>query len=1469
MDSESPQRPDDRSESPEIGEVQQGLIAAARELEATDPDDLDAVVRGWKRAILAGREHRLPRRELARVLRAAARWDNLVAALKQEELVACPSPGERAEVLLEMAAIYRDHLGHAAMYVHSLTRVLELEPDNRTALAELADYYQASQSWNELAHILTRQARTAGEVELRVALLQRVAVLWEERCGNPAAAVAALEEARELAPDNLELASELRRAYEAAGQWDKLFELRRQAASFVADPQARLAEALELARLIAEKGERGEVSIAAWCDVLALDPGNREALTELAVRYRRHERWPELAETLDAHLEGATTMKERIRLLRQLADLYADKLGQPERAIGVLTELLTLAPDHRQAWHSLTELYLARGSWDEVESIYAAHGKLGELVRLLERQIDGADDEVAVELWRRIGRLYGDQLNKPRRAVQAFEQLLSLVDDDPGAVEALGALYQAIGEPDKLATLWSREYQAVSDPAVRSELARQLAALSEAELRDSRAALRWWLVAFEIERSSPEVRTEVERLARQTGDWEAMAAAYRRVCDALAAEDPLDSDTLVTLLLTRGRVEEVELRDVDRALHSYSQVLTVDESHTEAINAIGRIYWNAGRYQDLLAVFHKKLEQVSAPRERRQLLFTIARIGEEKLGDDRLAVQSCTTILDECGADTETLAMLDRIHERQGAWEALAGVLEQERALAAPDAGAGDDPDRTENWLSISCRLARLRRERLDQDDRAIADYCEVLAVDRSNREARAALEGYLEPEHAPERRLAAARALRSLCAEEGDAGKLATVYQVLIEAAPDSEERLQLLCALADLLEQRLDDPEAAFDALGRALAEDPSSSPVLARLEAMAESGERWSELAEILRRALSQPLPLSLQVELRCRLGGLYMDRMDERERAIRTFSRVLDLSSGEAVALAALEQLYAVAGEWHRVADFLRRRRAALTDPGATAEVDFRLAQLYERELGEVDAALDLYWQVLEQMPSHRPSLDAIERLLGEGAIVDTVARRQAFQRLAEVAEDGCGDPDAALAWWCEALFEDPSHAPAFAAIERLAGECRGWQQAAEAYQQALAGCSTAGARCRLLSSLIRINRQELARPERAEALCIELLALDPHASVARDTLAEIALDTERFRVLLDRAAEGPPDERLGLELGELAGRMTPDPEVAIAAYQMALQAVPRSRPALLALERLYRDLDRPEPYVELLERVLAVADDEAERIEICRKLVAAWESLGDHDRAVEYCEEILLSDDRDLDAYRRLEGYYHADQRWQPLLDTYQRHLFAEESSRAVTDLLCRIATVQSEQLGARQRAADTYDQILTRNPAELPDDPVLLGHLFERCEATRQLDPALALATRLAALEPEPARRGRWLHQAGVLCRDHRGDPDAALQQFESALDCYLAGVDVPDGGAVLRELQAIDNLLTAQEDWKELEAVYLDVAQRMSGADNAMVASMLWQNLAEIYSTRLGDREAAKRAFERGNRLAIGSDDP
>ena len=92
-----------------------------------------------------------------------------------------------------------------------------------------------------------------------------------------------------------------------------------------------------------------------------------------------------------------------------------------------------------------------------------------------------------------------------------------------------------------------------------------------------------------------------------------------------------------------GRVLVDELDRVDLALSEYRAVYESEPDNETALGALEGLYRRAERWRDLLDVYEKKRDLVSDPEERRRILFEIAKLYEEQLGDARNASETWRT----------------------------------------------------------------------------------------------------------------------------------------------------------------------------------------------------------------------------------------------------------------------------------------------------------------------------------------------------------------------------------------------------------------------------------------------------------------------------------------------------------------------------------------------------------------------------------------------------------------------------------------------------------------------------------------------------------------------------------------------------------------------------------------------------------------------------------------------------------
>jgi tetratricopeptide (TPR) repeat protein len=867
--------------SENLSPEQVALMEAAEALEA---HAVDRAIDAWKRAIAAEPSRRAPHRQLARLCRQHQRWRALSDALQAQEAAAALAPDDHLALLFELAALYRDQLRHDLHFENTLKRILLLKPDSLAALDMLAAHHNALRRWRDLVATLGRMLPVVQPAE-RVALHLSRAQILSERLADDKSAVKEIEQALALAPGDAQLVAQLDQTYERRRMWDRLLALRAAQIERVKDPRERLERAVELARFAAQRVRTPPLVIEAWEAVTALDPHHAEALAVLEQLYGRERRFGRLAEVYTRQAEGAPDARQKATFLQKLAIVYAERLEDAPAAIQAWNAVLAVVPHHPRAEEALKRLFVETRAWDALEAFFAERGKLDECARLLEQRVESEEAPTRVALWERIARLYHDALDRPERARRAWESLRELEPNHAAAAVALISHYEQARDLLRLAEVLAVQLEHTSQPEARHVRLRRLADLHADGLGDYPGALRWLLRAFAEDPTHEGVRRQLGELAGKTGAFARLGEAYEAALPRLAAP----SEAL-PVLRALAELRERDLGDADAALATWRRVLELDGEDAAALDALERLYLARQSFGELQAIYQRRLDLLDGAVARRPLRIKMARLAEE-MGDLAGAVAAYQAVLEAAPEDRRTLEALERLHRRQEDWPALARVLEQHLAL---------DPEDVEPRFD----LAALREAHLHDVTAAIEGYRRVLELSPGHAGARDALERHFA---AGPHRFAVARILDPIYQRAGEYDRLIGVRELFLEESDDPARRVELLHDIAELLEAKLQRPAQAFDALARALRADPSNRATLDRLERLAAALGAWEPLVGVYREVAQRPLALAQQIELRCRLGALYKDKLGQRERAIATFSRVLDLDAKNSLAAAALREL----------------------------------------------------------------------------------------------------------------------------------------------------------------------------------------------------------------------------------------------------------------------------------------------------------------------------------------------------------------------------------------------------------------------------------------------------------------------------------------------------------------------------------------------------------------------------------
>lgn len=376
-------------------------------------------------------EHAEAGTALASILRRQARWGELFTLLSTR---ASLLPGDDGQALrAEAAEIAFAHLDEDAQAA-AWQMVLDADPTHRTALDALARLHRAREQWPELVAVLGRKADGAHGEEA-TALRLAIADINADHLGDEDGAMAAYKRALALEPHNQTAMAGVERVLTRRAAWDELIRFHEDRLA-VAPPAERHAIYARIAEIQAEK-QHNQAAAQGTERVMRRTATARGRSTQALERvYIESERWEDLATLYERRLKVIAEGAPERSLRTTLATIYADKLGELQKAIEILEPLIESDDaDHQEIRETLEMLHVLherREDW---------RGSIEVLKRLAKAQ---RAQDARLALYVRIGRMYADRLGEPVLATQWWREALEMEPHYKPALEAIDALHAKI-----------------------------------------------------------------------------------------------------------------------------------------------------------------------------------------------------------------------------------------------------------------------------------------------------------------------------------------------------------------------------------------------------------------------------------------------------------------------------------------------------------------------------------------------------------------------------------------------------------------------------------------------------------------------------------------------------------------------------------------------------------------------------------------------------------------------------------------------------------------------------------------------------------------------------------------------------------------------------------------------------------------------------------------------------------------
>jgi tetratricopeptide (TPR) repeat protein len=950
--------------------------------------------------------------------------------------------------------------------------------------------------------------------------------------------------------------------------------------------------------------KKPEVCIELWQEVLSSDPSNAEALSALALLYERAKDFGALTAVLEKQAEITFDAPAKIQILTKLGTMYGDRLNNDEGAVAAWRTLLTLDPNDRKAQEALKKKYLALGRWDDLEVFYAESGKWDEFIRVLEQQeAKETKPEAKIGLLFKIAQLWADKKQKSDRAAKSYEKILEIEPGNLAAAEALIPIYSAANNSKALANAIEVKLTHEQDRATKLGLYRDVAALYEGKVKDPQKAFERYLAAFELAPSDDRTSVDVERAAKATSSWDKLIESYR---GAIAtADSDRDRALGVALRIKLGRVLVDEVKDVAGALEAYRAVYDVEDDNPEALAALERLYRQTSRFSELLDIYGKRRDLIADPAEKKAINYEIAKLYESEIKDVDRAIETYLAILEDEPQDARSLAALDVLYAGLQRWEPFVDVLRRRIEL---DVGEGelielkfrlgqtleqhlaDAAGALENYREIlflnaqheGARLAleaQIANAELRAEAAAIleniyeerADYpkligaLEILAeaegdiqkrvqlkrkIARISSEATGDFSGAFSALAAALKEdpsLADTRAELERVAEASDAWKqLVALYDTIAADLSDATLARDYWMRVA-AIDERLGQIDAAAEGYNHVLSLDASDAEALAGLEQLFARTERWVELIGVKERRIEQANTQDEREALYVNMAQIYDEKLSRPESAVVSYRKVLELDPANPRALAALDALFTRQRLWAELAENLEAQLALATTEQEQFALVLRLASLREKEMGQVDAAIEGYRQILDRDIGNAEAIGALERLgkdpkyeltiadlleplyrhLGDYAKLIGVHEVQVrcsesaerkvelLHQIAQLYEDAAGDLNASFATLARALTEDPANESTQAGLDRVARATGRFEDLAHVFVELAQRTEDPTLASALYTTGARVYEQDLGNVDTAISLYQKVLEIDPLNLNAAESLERLFRATNRY------------------------------------------------------------------------------------------------------------------------------------------------------------------------------------------------------------------------------------------------------------------------------------------------------------------------------------------------------------------
>ena len=843
-------------------------------------------------------------------------WGGLIKLVNAWLEAAEDSPQTQISLCLRLAKWYGEDLDRQDYAQPYYQKVLTLDPNNVAVLRQMANFYKKNARWREQGQMLEKALAVASRESDRAAILTDLGEVLEQNV-DPAQGLASFKRALDADPYYVPALENLERIYNDKQLTPELVEVLAAKAKGVEDPEESAEVKLRMGGLLESVIGDSDRAIETYREVLDVQPGNLLAIKGLERVYHATEKWPELLEVLEMHLDVVQTERERAEVLMQIADLQEAQFFKADLAAQRLEQVVEIDPTNEQAFEMLARCYHRLRQWHD-------------LISTLERHINATDDRFKkIELFTAIAETYGEQIEDQERSLDAYLAITDLDDNHVPALEALARLYERMDDPANAIDYMTRVADLTVDGGQKVDSFYRIGIQLQEKLGDTYQARAKFEQAIDLDPTHTPTLEALRKIAIDESDWD-LATRYLDM-EQQNTETPR---ARAKLLVELGRIRWEMLDEQEIAIEAYQLAHQADPDNEDAALPLARYYMDNERWQEA-APLTDMLVGKAAKKEREEQLDLYMMHGEVEahIGryDEALRAYQAAHKLDL--TNQAAIRGLADVNFELRDW---AGALTNYQKVLT---SLGDDD--VDERASVYYKLGCVKREQ-GQAKQAINNFEKGLALDSAHRDTLDALVAIYETNN--------------------DWTQACAYRQQILDTVVDGDERFRLLNELADIWSGKVGDPQQALFAYEQASDLQPDDHQIQHKMLALYQKTDQWDRMVDVLQRiAEGDPKP-----ERRARylftMAQVYRDKLNDPYHAAELFDEALDLNPDYLDAFKRIDKVYTGLKDWGKLERAYRKMIHRIAGKGKT-DLEYNLwhalGLIYRDRINDPSKAVDAF------------------------------------------------------------------------------------------------------------------------------------------------------------------------------------------------------------------------------------------------------------------------------------------------------------------------------------------------------------------------------------------------------------------------------------------------------------------------------------------------------------------------------